>query len=91
VSATTQIPQSASGRQREQVRLQRAILNTMLVAHERKWTRAAMERELNEHAPLDVSAALEHLAAMGVIVLNRETFSPSQCAAHLDELGVIGV
>jgi hypothetical protein len=91
VHATTNIPQSASGHQLEQVRLQRAIVNTMLVEPDRKWTRAEMERDLYEQGPLDLSAALEHLGTMQVIVLNRETFSIARCTAYLDQLGVIGV
>jgi hypothetical protein len=50
-----------------------------------------MERELSDHHPLDLSAALEHLVAMGVLASDRGTFSPSQSTAYLDRLGVIGI
>jgi hypothetical protein len=91
VSAATPTPQLPSRQKRERARLQRAIVNTMLVEPDRKWTHAEMERGLDEHGPLDLSAALEHLAAMGVIVSSRQTFAPSQCTLYLDELRVIGI
>jgi hypothetical protein len=90
VRATTP-PPSATGQQLAQARLHRAIVSTMLVEPQRKWTPAEMERELSEHRPLDLRAALEHLAAMGVLISNRGTFSPSQCTTYLDGLKVIGI
>jgi hypothetical protein len=84
-------PASGTGQQLEHTGVHRAIVSTMLVAPQRKWTRAEMERELSDHHPLDLSAALEHLAAMGVLVSDRGAFSPSRCTAYLDRLGVIGI
>jgi hypothetical protein len=79
-------------RKRERVWVERGIVSRMLGEdRERGFTRAEMQRELNDLQYGDVNAALKHLSEVGVITLDGEAASLSQCTTYLDRIGVVGM
>jgi DNA-binding HxlR family transcriptional regulator len=57
--------------------------------HAEVWSRAEIERELNDTDPLTINDALAHLEAEGVVILDGEQVHASRCTRQLDRLGVI--
>jgi hypothetical protein len=59
--------------------------------HAEVWSRAEIERALNDTDPLTINDALADLEAEGVVILAGEQVRASRCARQLDGLGVICV
>ena len=72
---------------------QRAIvLQVLRDDHPEPWTRAELERQLPDFLPEEVEAAIEDLAAEGVLeVRDDETIRASLCARSLDALGLVSI
>lgn len=73
---------------------QRAIiLQVLRDDHHERWTRAELERQLSDFLPEEVEAAIEDLAAEGVLSINDddERVSASLCARTLDALGMVSI
>ena len=73
---------------------QRAIILQVLSDdHPEPWTRAELGRQLSDFLPEEVEAAIEDLAAEGVLSINDddETVSASLCARKLDALGMVSI
>lgn len=71
---------------------QRAIiLQVLRDDHDSRWSRAELEREIFDVAPLALGDALERLAEEGVVQLVGENVSASRCALHLDRLGMVSI
>jgi hypothetical protein len=72
------------------VRVERIV--ALFVLDHPDWrSRSELEGELHNIDREAVSAALEGLAAQGVIVVEGEQVSASKCVRHLDVLGLIAV
>ena len=65
------------------------VLQLLRDDHRDCWSRAELERELSDIAPLDISDALARLQTEGVVVLEGEQVRASGCARYLDALEVI--
>jgi hypothetical protein len=74
-------------------RAQRAIvLQVLRDDHPERWTRTELERQLPDFLPEEVEAAVEDLAAEGVLSINDdETIRASLCARTLDTLGLVSI
>jgi hypothetical protein len=73
---------------------QRAVvLQVLRDDHPERWARAELERQLPDFLPEEVQAAVEDLAAEGVLSINDddETVSASLCARKLDALGLVSI
>jgi hypothetical protein len=79
--------------QRSEWMAQRAIvLQVLRDDHPERWTRAELERELSDFLAEEVEAAIEDLAAEGVLAVGEdETVSASLCARTLDALGLVSI
>jgi hypothetical protein len=81
--------------QADRIRMaQRAIiLQVLRDDHPERWTRAELERQLPDFPPEEVEAAVEDLAAEGVLWINDDdgTVSASLCARTLDALGLVSI
>ena len=55
------------------------------------WSRVEIETQLSDLSPLQISDALAHLEAEGVVLLDGEHVECSRCARHLDALGMIAI
>jgi hypothetical protein len=83
---TKQIP---SGNDR---RVQRAIVSqTLGDDHDKRWSRAELEAELNHNDPTAIDDALNYLQSEGVIEIEGETVQASRAARHLDALEMIAL
>jgi hypothetical protein len=72
--------------------LERAVVSqTLRDDHDKRWSRAELEAELDPTDPLAIGDALARLADHGVIELTGETVCASRAATHLDELEMIAV
>jgi DNA-binding TFAR19-related protein (PDSD5 family) len=69
------------------------ILQVLRDDHPERWTRAELERQLPDFLPEEVEAAVEDLAAEGVLSINDddETVSASLCARKLDALELVSI
>ena len=84
--------QPSPGAPGEQPRLQRAIVLQLLCDdHERRWSRAELEAELAEGAPLDIRPALVPLAADRVVYVCGESVWASRALRRLDRLDLIAI
>jgi hypothetical protein len=74
-------------------RAQRAIvLQVLRDDHPEPWTRAELERQLSDFLPEEVEAAIEDLAAEGVLTISDdEAIRASRCARHLDALELVSI
>jgi hypothetical protein len=57
--------------------------------HPEVWSRAEIERALNDTDSLAISDALAHLEAEGVLCMDGERVRATRCARHIDSLGLI--
>jgi hypothetical protein len=69
------------------------VLQVLRDDHTEPWTRAELERQLSDFLPEEVEAAVEDLAADGVLSINDddETVSASLCARKLDALELVSI
>jgi len=73
-------------------KVQRAIVSqTLRDDHDKHWSRAELEAELDHVDPLAIGDALARLADQNVVELASETVQASRATAHLDELEMIAV
>ena len=72
---------------------QRAIvLQVLRDDHPEPWTRTELKRQLSDFLPEEVEAAIEDLAAEGVLTVgDDETVQASLCARTLDALGLVSI
>jgi hypothetical protein len=73
---------------------QRAVvLQVLRDDHPERWTQVGLERQLSDFLPEEVEAAVEDLAAEGVLSINDddETIRASRCARHLDALELVSI
>jgi hypothetical protein len=59
--------------------------------HPEAWTHAEIDTALGKISPLEISVALTHLDAEGVVTLDEEQIEASRCAWHLVRLELIAV
>lgn len=59
--------------------------------HPEPWTRTELDRELPDVEEQAIGVALECLREQGVVQVDRERFSASPCARHLDALDLVGI
>ncbi len=67
------------------------VLQVLRDDHAARWSRAELEREIYDIAPLVLSNALERLRQEGVVHLADELVWASRCALHLDALGMVSI
>jgi hypothetical protein len=68
------------------------VLQVLRDDHPERWTRAELERQLSDFLPEEVEAAIEDLAAEGVLaVSDDEAVRASLCARTLDSLMLISI
>jgi hypothetical protein len=72
---------------------QRAIvLQVLRDDHPEPWTCTELERQLSDFLPEEVEAAVEDLAAEGVLTVgDGEAVRASLCARTLDALGLVSI
>jgi hypothetical protein len=68
------------------------VLQVLRDDHPQRWTRAELERELSDLPREGVEAAIEDLAADGVVrIADDEAVRASLCARTLDALGLVSI
>ncbi len=67
------------------------ILQVLRDDHDRRWSRAELEREIYDIEPVVLGDALEHLRQEGVVHLSGALVWASRCALRLDELGMVSI
>ena len=67
------------------------VLQLLRDDHDKQWSRAELETELDDVEPLALSEDIAQLKRHGVAVVQAEYIVASRCARHLDELGLIAV
>jgi hypothetical protein len=73
-------------------RAERAVvLQVLRHDHAERWSRAELERELDDIPLLAIDRAVVSLAKNEVVRACGNTVSASLCARHLDALGLISV
>ena len=73
-------------------RIERAIILQFLRDdHGDRWSRAELEVELSNLAPLDISDALARLDHDGIVQISGESVSASRAVRRLDDLGLIAI
>jgi hypothetical protein len=74
-------------------KIKRAIvLQVLRDDHPERWTRAELEHELSDLPREGVEAAIEDLAAEGVVTVgDDEAIQASLCARTLDALGLVSI
>ncbi len=73
-------------------KVERAIvLQVLRDDHPERWTRAELEAEVFDFAPLIVNQALTRLEAEGVVILDGEGVEASRCARCLDALELVSI
>ncbi len=76
----------------EERKIKRAIvLQVLRDDHPERWTRAELERQLSDLPPEGVEAAIEDLAAEGVLIDDDGTVRASLCARTLDALELVTI
>ena len=76
----------------DEVQVERAIvLQVLRDDHPERWTRAELEAEVFDFAPLVVNEALVRLEAEGVVILNGEKVEASRCARRTDALELVSI
>ncbi|HEY7830232.1 MAG TPA: hypothetical protein VIC06_06675 [Solirubrobacteraceae bacterium] len=71
---------------------QRAVmLQVLRVDRDERWSRAELEREIYDIAPLEVGDALERLRREGLVHVEGELVLASRAAGHLDALGMFSI
>ena len=73
-------------------RAQRAVvLQVLRDDHAERWTRAELERELDDIPLLEIDRAVVSLAESEVVQVCGNALSASRCCRHLDALGLLSV
>jgi hypothetical protein len=68
------------------------VLQVLRDDHPKPWTRAELEWQLSDFLPEEVEAAVEDLAAEGVLtVSDDDAIRASLCARSLDALGLVSI
>jgi hypothetical protein len=71
---------------------QRAIvLQVLRDDHPERWTRAELEVEIDDIEQQALVSALAILAIEGVVIFDDKEIWASQCARHLDALGLVSI
>jgi Fe2+ or Zn2+ uptake regulation protein len=65
------------------------VLQLLRDDHASRWSRAELERELDDADPATIGVALERLSEQGIVRVEGEHTWASPCARHLDALGLI--
>jgi hypothetical protein len=74
------------------LQIERAIVSqTLRDDHDKRWSRAELEKELDHTDPLALGDALTRLADEDVVELAGETVRASRATVHLEELEMIAV
>ena len=72
--------------------IERAIILQLLRDdHDKRWSRAELEAEVNDVEPSVLRSTIAELERQGVVVAQDEHVLASPCARRLDELGLVGV
>lgn len=87
------MPDERSGYQLENGEIAERAIVLQVLRDDRpeRWSRAELEREIFDIAPLAISDALERLREEGVVHLSGELVWASRCARHLDALGMVSI
>ncbi len=76
----------------DEVQVERAIvLQVLRDDHPECWTRAELEAEVFDFAPVVVNEALVRLEAEGVVILDGENVEASRCARRMDALELVSI
>lgn len=75
----------------EEIAERAIVLQVLRDDHNPRWSRAELELEIFDIAPLTVADALERLSREGVVHLGGEQVWASRCALHLDNLGMVSI
>lgn len=76
----------------DEVQVERAIvLQVLRDDHPERWTRAELEAEVSDFAPVTVNEALVRLEAEGVVILDGENVEASRCARRMDALELVSI
>jgi DNA-binding HxlR family transcriptional regulator len=67
------------------------VLQLLRDDHDERWSRAELEAEIDDVEPSVLSSAIAGLERQGVVVAQGKHVVASQCARHLDELGLVGI
>jgi len=67
------------------------VLQLLRDDHDKQWSRAELETELDDVEPLALSDAIAALERHDIVVAQGEHVVASRCARHLDELGLIAI
>jgi hypothetical protein len=68
--------------------VERIVMIALLASGHSPFSRAELEREVSgsKDKPIDVSDAIEHLYAAGLVNVSGSLVVPSRAALHMDEL-----
>lgn len=76
----------------DEEQVERAIvLQVLRDDHPERWTRAELEAEVFDFAPVIVNEALMRLEAESVVILDGENVEASRCARRMDALGLVSI
>lgn len=75
----------------EEIAERAIVLQVLRDDHDERWSRAELELEAYDIAPLMLGDALARLSEEGVVHLAGELVWASRCARHLDALGMVSI
>lgn len=67
------------------------MLQVLREDHEARWSRAELEREIYDIAPLEISDTLERLRREGLVHVEGELVLAVRAARHLEDLGMFSI